>query len=654
MTNKARGERVLAWPRRHPLASVFALLALGLMVLILLWDWNWFKRPVERFVSASTGREFHIDGDLDVKLGRLTRIRVDGLRLGNAEWSKEALMASSERLEFTLPLLPAIFKHELRIPELRLTRPRLLLETGPEGEGNWVFKSRRKGGGNTPEFRQLWVEGGELRFVNAKGKTDIDIRVDSTAPGADDSGPPIEVKGKGHWKGNAFTLEGRGESPLALTDREAPYRIDVRAVAGATRAHVRGDLLDPLRLRDFDLQLELAGSSMEALYPLLGIAAPPTPPYVLDGRLTRVVHSASSSTWKYDDFSGKVGDSDLGGFAHFTTGEPRPRLDADLRSTRLDLDDLAGFIGGAPQSGGGETSSAQQKTQAARQAARGKLFPSEEYRLDKLRAMDAQVRLRATRILTRVLPVDNMDARLELEAGVMTLAPLDFGVADGRIRSQIRMDAREDTIRTTADIDASGLTLGKLMPKVELGENAIGKVAGNVRARTHGNSIAAMLGHADGEADVGMGRGHISKLLMEMAAIDLAGILKIKLTQDEQIPIRCAYGDFNIKDGVMTPNELVFDTSETVIVGVGTIDLGKEQLDLVLRPKTRKFSPLSLRSPLHVEGSFTQPRIRPDYARMGLRAAAAVALGSAAAPAAALAATSDLGSAKGKRYCGEG
>ena len=421
----------------------------------------------------------------------------------------------------------------------------------------------------------------------------------------------------------------------------------MRARAGNTRAHARGTLLDPLRLRDFDLKLALSGQDMDELYPLLGIAIPPTPPYKLDGRLTRVVHSPASSTWRYDGFTGQVGGSDLAGFAHFTTGKPRPKLEADLRSKRLDLDDLAGFIGGAPGDGAGGSA------EAARRRASGKLFPDEAFRLDKLNAMDAKVRLRAARIETRTLPVDDMDARLDLAAGVLRLDPLDFGVADGDIRSVIRMDARAKAIRTRADIRASGLTLGKLMPKVKLGENAIGKVGGEIRIDTAGNSVASMLGNAGGDAELGMGEGRISKLLMEMAAIDIAGILKIKLTGDEQIPIRCAWGDFAVKDGVMTPRSLVFDTRDTVILGTGTIDLRRERLALVLKPKTRRFSPLSLRSPLHLEGSFVQPRIRPDYTRMGLRAALAVTLGTAAAPAAALAATIDPGNAKQRRYCGE-
>ena len=88
---------------------------------------------------------------------------------------------------------------------------------------------------------------------------------------------------------------------------------------------------------------------------------------------------------------------------------------------------------------------------------------------------------------------------------------------------------------------------------------------------------------------------------------------------------------------------MVFDSSETRLEGSGSINLRDETLDLTVRPRTKGFSPLSLRSPLYVRGSFKQPQFTPDYARMGLRAGAAVALGTVAAPAAALLATSDLG-----------
>ena len=623
-----------SWVSRHPWGSGLLLIAVALVILILLWDWNWFKRPIERRVTAQTGREFHIDGNLDVDLGRVLTITADGLRFGNIATAREPEMARTDRLEFDLRFWP-LLRGDLQIPRIALDKPVLHLQRDAKGFGNWVFGDRTS---DLPEFRNVRINKGQLTYFEPARKTDIKIDVDSKQRRANDAEPPISVDGGGRWNGNAFTLIGTAESPLELRESQRPYRIDIKAAAGPTKAHARGDLLDPLRFRDMDLKLALSGANMADLYPLIGVATPDTPPYALDGRLTRDIADAKSSTWHYNGFSGKVGGSDLAGDASVTVGGARPLFKANLLSKRLDFKDLSGFLGGAPPAGGSVASSP-------------KLLPSEPYKLDKLRAMDADVRLKAQRVNTITLPIDDMDAHLLINDGVLRLDPLNFGVADGNLRSTIRMDARERTIRTQAKVTARGMTLGKLMPKAKLGNTAIGKVRADIAVVTHGNSIAMMAAHADGEAEAGMGSGQISKLLMEFASVDLAGILKIKLTHDQQIPIRCAYGDFAVKDGVMTPRALVFDTTEVRLNGTGLIDLEDERLDLTFKAKNKKFSPLSLRAPFYVRGSFKDPNVHPDYVRMGLRAAAAAVLANVAAPVAGLAATTDLGQGKDAIYC---
>lgn len=159
----ARGPVTPAAMRRHPWRTLLALLALALVVLILLWDWNWFRRPLERAVEARTGRTFDILGDLDVDLGwTTTTIRLDRIRFGNAGWSRQPLMARAERVELDLAIRP-LFARRVVIPELRLTRPQLLLEAHPSGKGgNWQFGEP---GEAATEFRRLLVERGHLRYL---------------------------------------------------------------------------------------------------------------------------------------------------------------------------------------------------------------------------------------------------------------------------------------------------------------------------------------------------------------------------------------------------------------------------------------------------------------------------------------------------------
>lgn len=611
-------------------AIVIGVLAAIIVVIAVLFEWNWLRRPIERIVEWQTGRSFHIAGNLDVDLGRVTTARAEGLTFGNASWSRVPTMAAADRAEVSVEVFPFLFRRETRIPRVRLTHPRLRLETGPEGVGNWVFGDRS--GENGTRFRELWIDDGRLLFLDPSRKTDLDIQLSSIRQATPDAPAAVDLKGKGRWAGNALTLQGQVASPLALRDTDKPYRIDLRARAGATRAHARGTLLDPFRLRDFDLRLMLAGQDMEDLFPLIGIATPPTPPYRLDGRFTR-----DGNTWRYDDFTGVVGDSDLAGTASVTVGRERPLFKANLVSKRLDFDDLAGFVGAPPQTEAREASNAEQRAEEAALAADARVLPDTPYNLAKLRAMDADVRWKAHRINAPGLPIDDMDAHLLLDAGLLRLEPLNFGVAQGDIRSQIRMDARSDTIRTQATIAARRLDLGELFPQAELTKTAIGRIGGDIKITGTGNSVAGILGTADGDIALGMGRGQISNLLMELAGLDIAESLKFLVTRDKTVPVRCAFGDFAVKDGVMDARSLAFDTSDTIIVGTGRISLKDETLDLEMRPRPKDRSILALRSPLVVGGTFKDPSFRPDFKRLGLRGAVAVALGSIAPPAALLA-----------------
>lgn len=599
-------------------------------MLILLWDWNWFKAPLERAVQARTGRALHI-GNLDVDLGRTTTVRGDAIRFANASWATQPQMATADRVELDIRIWP-LLRGSVQIPEIRLSRPDVLLQTAPrKGDpGNWNFLAT--GGGTPPQLQRLRISDGRLQFLDEAGRTHIALDVRSGNPQQADAAPPLLIQGKGRWRGAAFTLKGGTESPLELSNSEHPFRIHLDARAGPTHAIASGSLTNPFQFQVFDLQFQLSGQDLEDLYPLIGIAIPSSPPYRLDGQLKR-----DHERWRYEKFNGRVGDSDLAGDVEIDVAGERPRLTANLLSKRLDFDDLAGFIGAPPKTGGEESANAEQKAQAAQLAAKPTVLPDKPYNLTKLRAMDADVRWKAQHINAPTLPLDDMDAHLLLDNGVLRLEPLNFGVAGGDIRSTIRMDARRPQISTTLTASLRRIQLGQLFPDAKLAEQASGGISGDIRLSGNGNSIAAMLGSSNGDVALGMGRGHIGNLLMELAGLDVAESLKFLFTGDKQIPLRCAFGDFGVRNGLMQSRALAFDTTDTLVVGEGSINLKQEQLDLLLRPRPKDVSILALRSPLRIGGSFKDPSFRPDFKALGLRGAIALTLASITPPAALLA-----------------
>ncbi len=77
----------------------------------------------------------------------------------------------------------------------------------------------------------------------------------------------------------------------------------------------------------------------------------------------------------------------------------------------------------------------------------------------------------------------------------------------------------------------------------------------------------------------------------------------------------------------MRADSLVLYTQVTTLISNGSIDLGRETLDLTLNPKTKKTSPVALRSPIYIRGSFAQPQVGIDKGRVAARAIGALALG---------------------------
>ncbi len=607
-------------------------IALALAVLIILWDWNWFKGPIERRVSEATGRELQIRGDLDVDLGWRPRITASDLHFSNARWSDEREMAAVKSLDFRISLGAAL-RGNVELPYIALDEPRLRLERNDKGEGNWTFgKRERTQPGQMPQIGQLLITEGRVIFHEPVLKTDVKLDVRSGRVRESGERAPLLAEGTGSWRGSPFELEGRVDSPLDFQDKERPYRMDVKARAGQTRAHARGALLGQLQLENFNVNFDLTGANLADLYDQVGIALPETPPYALKGQLDR-----EGDVWSYRRFTGKVGDSDVAGDASIDIGGDRPKLTATLVSKRLDFDDLAGFVGAPQSTKEGETTAQQQRAQAEKQKAKQTVLPDDPFRLDKLRVMDADVTLTAEAIDAPKLPLENMKTHLVLTDGVLELKPLDFGVAGGTIASRVTLDAREPSIQTTFVAEVRGLELPKLFPTVEITRKAAGKLSGVTALTAQGNSIAHMLGSANGDIGLIMGQGSISNLLVELAGLDIAESLKYLFDKDREIPLRCAYADFRVVDGEMTTRGLAFDTTDTVIFGEGDVDLRREALDMRLLPQPKDKSPIALRVPLRIGGTFKDPSFRPEAGPLIARTAAAAALYTLTPPAALLA-----------------
>ena len=613
MTKRKR--RALIWA--GSIFGVIAVLAIALVIFISTLDQNKAKQYISAGVSKATGRELTINGDILLDLGWVSRVSAAEIQFQNAAWSKHAQMVEVGLFDVQIDLWQLLTKFRLVFPSITISQPKVIFEKNAEGSANWEFRTATAATDTVvpekrtefPVIQNLIIKNGTLRFDDQVSKTEADLKlIEAEAAGFLDA--PVKLKAEGSYQKQPLTISLNGGSYENLRSSKEPYPLQINLVVGKLKAMVKGNLTEPLEMKGEDVTLDIEGDDMAKLYPIIRLVFPQTPPYRLKGRLKH-----EGKVWSFSNFSGKVGDSDLSGNIHVDTAPKRPMMKADLISNLLDFDDLAGFIGGKPDPA--ETASEEQKKQAAAEKQSDRIFPDQRYDLERLNAMDADVQLRAKKILAPKLPIDNLTAKLNLKEGVLQFTPASFGVANGRMEIYSTFDGSKRPSKVKIDARMRQLDLRRFLPEGSVAQKTLAPISGRVTLSGAGESFRELMATASGNTFLAMSGGEISGLLVELAGLDLAESLGFFIRGDKSIPIRCALMDFHGQDGQMAVQTMVFDTADTVIYGEGSIDLRDEKINIVVLPVPKDFSPLSLRSYIRASGPLNNVSVFPDPIKTG-------------------------------------
>jgi len=612
MTKRKR--RALIW-----VGSVFGIIVIAAVIFVATLDANKAKGYISAAVSKATGRQLTIGGDLQVDFGWISRLRASQIQFENASWSKYPQMTEVGLVDVQIDVWQLLSKFRLVLPSITVSQPKVILEKNADGAANWEFQAapavtepavpqKRT---EFPIIEKVVIEDGTFLFNNQQTNTQLELKL-TQVEAAGFLEEPVKLKVKGTYQKLPLSLSLDGGSYENLRSSKDPYPLQINIGVGKLKVNINGNLTEPLAMKGEDVTLDVQGDDMANLFPLIRLVFPSTPPYKLKGHLKH-----EGQVWSFSNFSGRVGDSDLSGTIRVDTEPKRPVMKADLISNLVDFKDLAGFIGGKPGSGSDETASDDQEKQAAATKEESdRIFPDQPYDLERLRAMDADVRLRAKRILAPNLPIDDLNAKLSLSDGVLKFNPTVFGVANGRIEIYSTFDGSKQPSKVNIDARLRQLDLKRFL-KSEFAQKTIGPIGGRIVLSGTGQSFRDIMATASGNTFVMMSGGEISELLVRLAGLNVARALGVLVRGDKPIPIRCALLDLQATDGQMGVQTLVFDTANSIISGEGKIDLRDEKLDIMLTPVPKDFSPLSLRSYIRVNGTLKNISAFPDPIKTG-------------------------------------
>ncbi|MBD9406910.1 AsmA family protein [Acidovorax sp. ACV02] len=682
MSARGSGKRFARWA----LCAVMWVSALLVVVLGALpaWiDWNRAKPLVNDMVSSATGRHFAIEGDLSVawhwpqpledKWQRWVpgiTITAERLVMDNPPGftppfphtpsktqpegitrtqsppgdTGTATMARVGSATATVRLLPLLGQH-LSIDTAILASLHVALARTADGANNWTF-ARKDGPKSSWSFDvdRLVVNQGVLGYADGVKDLDLRAQIDTTAPAPAEaahqatnasvspgdgaaanaeSGTPhtetvaygLHFELRGRYAKAQVQGRGRAGQVISLRDKVVNYPLQFDASAGSVALSAEGMLTNPRALSGLDFQVFLKGGSMADLYDLTGLVLPNTPPFATRGRLTGSLEPERAA-WEYNDFRGKVGQSDLQGSLKYTSGKPRPLLTGIMTSNQLRLADLGPTLG-TRQSGNTPRSRSQGR----------KVLPDSQFAAERWNAMDMDIVFKGRHIIRpESLPLQDLTTRAVMENAQLKLAPLTFGVADGKIESQVIIDGRSAPLKAQIRGSVQGLQLSALFPKVQLMKKSLGRMDGAIALQSKGSSVAGLLGHGTGEIRLYVRDGTLSQQMLDLAALNVGSIIVGKLFgENKEVHLRCAVADFMVADGLATTRVVKMSTDDAVVNATGTINMATEELNLRLKPESLAWKFFSLRSPLYVKGTFGNPAVGVEAGPLLLRAGTAVA-----------------------------
>jgi uncharacterized protein involved in outer membrane biogenesis len=310
----------------------------------------------------------------------------------------------------------------------------------------------------------------------------------------------------------------------------------------------------------------------------------------------------------------------MGGDVTVEVGRETPLLTANLRSESFRIEDIDGFWGG-------DDNEVKEGETAASEDAH--LLSDEPISLPKLRGMDAKVHFEGKAFRSGRLELEDIATDLTLEDGLLTLSPLELGLAEGRIAAALTLDGREEVPALAGEVTIEGLNIDALMALLGEEDAAAGLLQGRVKLNTLGASMRALGANANGEGALIMSGGRIENLILELIALDLQEAAGQWLTGDDStVEVLCLAMPTKIENGRFQAQPWILDTTDALVTIEGYVDLDSETVDIELEPHPKDFSLFNYLTSIRITGDLVEREVTTDP----LEAAGKVALKALAAP----------------------
>ncbi|MGD8541145.1 MAG: AsmA family protein [Desulfobacteraceae bacterium] len=380
-----------------------------------------------------------------------------------------------------------------------------------------------------------------------------------------------------------------GTGTLAeIFQKDDPLPVRATIQAADLELEVEGTVVRPFRRQAFDLAHELAGKDIQELDALLGLALPLQGAFQAAGRVSgrgkRFTHEGQL----------RVGKSDLQVDLTVLEAPARPEVSGRIQAGTLHLSDLK-----LPDGGRGKGP-----------ADPSRVIPEIPFVTDLFDAVDLDLALAAGRIVTEAGAHVGLTSTLGLRSGRLRFAPVVTGAASERLEGELEIDAAATPPAVTLRLDAQGLDLRLLQPQTRNSDLVTGRLDLHAGLAGSGATLRSLLGNAVGRLTLIAGEGRITGRGLDLWAADLVPTMLSPRWQRENVTeMNCTVAHVELKSGLAELEDFILDTRRITVAGSGVLKLETEGLDLLLAPRPKRPSLVSLAKPVAIRGTLATPRV---------------------------------------------
>lgn len=611
------------------IGAIVALLILAVAIAPFLIDSDTYRKEIARYVKETTGRTLTIGEDIQLSIFPWVGFKLGAITLENRENFSPRVFASLDQASVKVKLMP-LLEQRLEVDKIILHGLKLHLQIDAQGVSNWDDLLSGTADGETPPpatengagaalpIAALVIGGIDLRnahltWDDRQNNSTYTIDGLNLSSSLISLNTPFEIQAdfRVETPGMAGDIDLR--SRLTLDLEEQRYRADglrlnahlsgVELPAGNMTLQLDSDIsadLGAQTLRVASLQLE--GPGLQATGEIQGqdileaprfegvidipafqpralfeaLALPPvatTDPKALETASLKLEFQATDNTLKVSRLTGALDETRLGGHATIR-GFTTPAVAFALTLDAIDVDRyLPPGEADAPPA-----------TPAGAAAAGALDLPVED-----LRALDLQGSLAIGKAVVSGLTIADFSAKLSARKGLISLAPVQATLYEGRYDGNLTLDVRRDTPRFAIDEKLTSIQAAPLLKDLMEDDIISGKGDISIKLASLGKNLEAIKQNLAGDAAFSFRDGAVKGVnlaqLIRSAKATLKGRPLPPEKSRQQTDFTEMSGTIQVKKGIARNADLKIRSPYFRISGEGQADLVREKVNYLLHAR---------------------------------------------------------------------